>query len=633
MAMKPDCKVAILGTCKMVKQTSSAPVEVTLSFPTPLGLNSVGRTRVMLACMPLAHGSAGTPSSAQATDGKDIACVWPTGATIKINGVGSSFAAPIAARDAPSAPLADITPLLTTASTGATSASTHYSSTSAAAVPRTSFVSVTAPRSSSAAPAFIVVVMQCTPRDISGWIEEIATKRCLKASISYGALKGRLEAKRRGAWYGLVDSERLDLSRLVRCPWMTFSMAGGAAIPPAPAISDIQTVTTYTSPHKEPEIMLLETSADVVSLQDPLTQNCLAVPVRGELCDHSQCFDLQTYLQTNLGDVALPAAKRWLCPLCGTMAVPCQLWVDTVVVGVLKALSAGQVQGSLTRSPGLQCATMQYRPVSAGPPTPLSAAAFSISATDKAGQSTLGSCNIDRHGYALPHAAVEAGVRLELNSDGGASAGSGASGATAWKLACTSTVSRLWLDQQSAALGGGYDDLDDWEGDDEAPSGARTGAAGKIAEGPAAQSRRGGMPSTPSAAAGAPASSTASNPSALAASVPRPRSVPGALGLAVGQAAAAAQLSRGPLFAGGAGSRGDTVIDLSSEVGSALHSRAVGSKSGRPVAPLPAHAGGTRPGSSSVIDLLDDPDDPAERAKRRKAAGYIPSVATFGPGR
>ena len=54
----------------------------------------------------------------------------------------------------------------------------------------------------------------------------------------------------------------------------------------------------------------LEVVSGTVPLRDPLTMARIATPVRGKLCQHFACFDLQTYLEYN--------AKHdsWGCPVC-----------------------------------------------------------------------------------------------------------------------------------------------------------------------------------------------------------------------------------------------------------------------------------------------------------------------------
>ena len=44
---------------------------------------------------------------------------------------------------------------------------------------------------------------------------------------------------------------------------------------------------------------------------DPISKVRIKYPVRGKKCEHLQCFDLQTYLNSNIH------CKKWQCPYCG----------------------------------------------------------------------------------------------------------------------------------------------------------------------------------------------------------------------------------------------------------------------------------------------------------------------------
>ena len=59
----------------------------------------------------------------------------------------------------------------------------------------------------------------------------------------------------------------------------------------------------------------------MVTLRDPLSTAKIGTPVRGKLCQHFACFDLQTYLEYN--------AKHdsWECPVCRAAIAPSQVQV------------------------------------------------------------------------------------------------------------------------------------------------------------------------------------------------------------------------------------------------------------------------------------------------------------------
>jgi hypothetical protein len=75
----------------------------------------------------------------------------------------------------------------------------------------------------------------------------------------------------------------------------------------------------------------LEVVSGTVPLRDPLTMARIATPVRGKLCQHFACFDLQTYLEYN--------AKHdsWGCPVCRAALAPSQVQVCREFQKVLDA--------------------------------------------------------------------------------------------------------------------------------------------------------------------------------------------------------------------------------------------------------------------------------------------------------
>lgn len=75
----------------------------------------------------------------------------------------------------------------------------------------------------------------------------------------------------------------------------------------------------------------LEVVSGTVPLRDPLTMARIVTPVRGKLCQHFACFDLQTYLEYN--------AKHdsWGCPVCRAALAPSQVQVCREFQKVLDA--------------------------------------------------------------------------------------------------------------------------------------------------------------------------------------------------------------------------------------------------------------------------------------------------------
>lgn len=85
----------------------------------------------------------------------------------------------------------------------------------------------------------------------------------------------------------------------------------------------------------------IENEVTTLRLRDPLALTAVAIPVRGEHCQHIQCFDLRVYLQSNSQQSA-----RWKCPLCQRPTMPSSIWVDTYQLLLLLAIGQyGTYQG------------------------------------------------------------------------------------------------------------------------------------------------------------------------------------------------------------------------------------------------------------------------------------------------
>jgi hypothetical protein len=65
----------------------------------------------------------------------------------------------------------------------------------------------------------------------------------------------------------------------------------------------------------------------------PLTMERVNVPVRGEHCQHLQCFSLEAFLVSNYKMSAFNS--RWVCPVCSLILRPNDLRIDTFVEAVL----------------------------------------------------------------------------------------------------------------------------------------------------------------------------------------------------------------------------------------------------------------------------------------------------------
>lgn len=81
----------------------------------------------------------------------------------------------------------------------------------------------------------------------------------------------------------------------------------------------------------EEEITCLTTNK--LKLICPITMDRVQEPVRGELCQHLQCFSLQAYFVSNQKMNAFN--NRWVCPLCSLVLRPSDLRLDAFVENIL----------------------------------------------------------------------------------------------------------------------------------------------------------------------------------------------------------------------------------------------------------------------------------------------------------
>lgn len=89
----------------------------------------------------------------------------------------------------------------------------------------------------------------------------------------------------------------------------------------------------------DPDIEFIQ-SQRVLDLTDPFTARIFEVPVRGINCNHNQCFDRDTFLETRTAKVpGEPCGPdEFRCPICGQDARPQSLMIDTFFLSVRKAL-------------------------------------------------------------------------------------------------------------------------------------------------------------------------------------------------------------------------------------------------------------------------------------------------------
>lgn len=73
-----------------------------------------------------------------------------------------------------------------------------------------------------------------------------------------------------------------------------------------------------------------------IDLIDPFMARIFKTPVRGKLCTHWECFDLETFLTTRMASSSKEslAADSWKCPVCRKDARPKSLLIDEFLVGI-----------------------------------------------------------------------------------------------------------------------------------------------------------------------------------------------------------------------------------------------------------------------------------------------------------
>ncbi|KAL4925561.1 MIZ zinc finger domain protein [Aspergillus undulatus] len=77
-----------------------------------------------------------------------------------------------------------------------------------------------------------------------------------------------------------------------------------------------------------------------INLVDPYTARLFNVPVRGAHCEHTECFDHETFLQTRVLKFGTQSAVEadWRCPICRQDARPQKLVVDEFLANVRREL-------------------------------------------------------------------------------------------------------------------------------------------------------------------------------------------------------------------------------------------------------------------------------------------------------
>ena len=79
----------------------------------------------------------------------------------------------------------------------------------------------------------------------------------------------------------------------------------------------------------DPEVEVLDPTI-TLDLTDPFSSSLCYLPVRGALCRHNQCFDLDIFLSTRSSKVTTEPCSpdQFRCPICGADARPKNLQID-----------------------------------------------------------------------------------------------------------------------------------------------------------------------------------------------------------------------------------------------------------------------------------------------------------------
>lgn len=128
-------------------------------------------------------------------------------------------------------------------------------------------------------------------------------------------------------YFALVLTAARDVAELA-------AMVERVSLPKAQArVQDLFAKLQGQGGAKEEDIVCLTTNK--LKLLCPITMEKVEEPVRGEQCQHLQCFCLDAYLTSNLKMSAFN--NRWMCPVCSLIIRPSDLRVDAYVRSILQS--------------------------------------------------------------------------------------------------------------------------------------------------------------------------------------------------------------------------------------------------------------------------------------------------------
>jgi hypothetical protein len=140
-------------------------------------------------------------------------------------------------------------------------------------------------------------------------------------------------------------AEQKDLTYAMALEVLTFHSfshvkAVARSLPAAESRKQICGRLARNQPGEDDELRIVSDDLKI-TLVDPFTARLFVVPVRGSHCEHPECFDHETFLQTR----ALTSGNRspieadWRCPICRQDARPQSLVVDGFLAEVRAELA------------------------------------------------------------------------------------------------------------------------------------------------------------------------------------------------------------------------------------------------------------------------------------------------------
>lgn len=75
-----------------------------------------------------------------------------------------------------------------------------------------------------------------------------------------------------------------------------------------------------------------------IDLVDPFTSTIWNTPVRGKMCQHRECFDLNAFLDSRTDHYGVTSPDQWKCPICRNDARPQMLILDRFLANVRTSL-------------------------------------------------------------------------------------------------------------------------------------------------------------------------------------------------------------------------------------------------------------------------------------------------------